>query len=300
MMNWGVNVYENTNGNSYDTNIQFPREEYSNENIDNLLSKLIEFEKNIKNKAKENSKEWFGKTNMSDEVIDALWSPMLKYPKDTNGDPDYNRKPTIRIKLPMWENEPKFTLFNPKQEILVPNNEYIMVDNFIKKGSTIATIMMCGGIWFANGKFGVTWKLFQGVVQQVDDLQNNKCHINVSTYDSDGEDDIPNIEKLNIKRSKIPSVTHVDYSARIQTVHNKTNPLYYSLIKKFREITGCPVLINTSFNVRGEPIVCTPKDAFNCFMGTNMDNLIIGNFILNKEDQDQSLLSNYKDKYELD
>jgi hypothetical protein len=202
MMNWGVNVYENTNGNSYDTNIQFPREEYSNENIDNLLSKLIEFEKNIKNKAKENSKEWFGKTNMSDEVIDALWSPMLKYPKDTNGDPDYNRKPTIRIKLPMWENEPKFTLFNPKQEILVPNDEYIMVDNFIKKGSTIATIMMCGGIWFANGKFGVTWKLFQGVVQQVDDLQNNKCHINVSTYDSDGEDDIPNIEKLNIKQAE--------------------------------------------------------------------------------------------------
>ena len=117
---------------------------------------------------------------------------------------------------------------------------------------------------------------------------------------SEEEKKLFGIEKLNIKRSKIPSVTHVDYSARIQTVHNKTNPLYYSLIKKFREITGCPVLINTSFNVRGEPIVCTPKDAFNCFMGTNMDNLIIGNFILNKEDQDQSLLSNYKDKYELD
>ncbi len=117
---------------------------------------------------------------------------------------------------------------------------------------------------------------------------------------SEEEKKLFGIEKLNIKRSKIPSVTHVDYSARIQTVHNKTNPLYYSLIKKFREITGCPVLINTSFNVRGEPIVCTPKDAFNCFMGTNIDNLIIGNFILNKEDQDQSLLSNYKDKYELD
>ena len=117
---------------------------------------------------------------------------------------------------------------------------------------------------------------------------------------SEKEKKLFGIEKLNIKRSKIPSVTHVDYSARIQTVHNKTNPLYYSLIKKFKEITGCPVLINTSFNVRGEPIVCTPKDAFNCFMGTNMDNLIIGNFILNKEDQDQSLLSNYKDKYELD
>jgi len=117
---------------------------------------------------------------------------------------------------------------------------------------------------------------------------------------SEEETKLFGIDKLNIKRSKIPSVTHVDYSARIQTVHNETNPLYYSLIKKFKEITGYPVLINTSFNVRGEPIVCNPNDAFNCFMGTNMDNLIIGNFILKKEDQDKSLASNYKDKYELD
>ena len=87
-------------------------------------------------------------------------------------------------------------------------------------------------------------------------------------------------EKLNIKRSDIPAVTHVDYSARIQTVHKDTNPKYYSLIKKFKEKTNCSVLINTSFNVRGEPIVNTPKDAFNCFMGTELDKLVIGNFFL--------------------
>ena len=108
------------------------------------------------------------------------------------------------------------------------------------------------------------------------------------------------IKKLNIIRSIIPAVTHVDYSARIQTVSRKTNKIYYDLISKFKEKTGCPVIVNTSFNVRGEPIVNTPQDAFNCFMGTELDFLIIGNCYLDKEKQNKNLLRNYKDKFELD
>jgi len=108
------------------------------------------------------------------------------------------------------------------------------------------------------------------------------------------------IDKLNIKRSDIPAVTHVDYSARIQTVHKNTNLKYYNLIKKFKEITNCPVVVNTSFNIRGEPIVNTPEDAFNCFMGTELDKLVIGNFILEKEKQDQNLKKDYSSKFELD
>tara|TARA_A100001037_G_C15147747_1_gene637243 strand:+ start:130 stop:1965 length:1836 start_codon:yes stop_codon:yes gene_type:complete len=108
------------------------------------------------------------------------------------------------------------------------------------------------------------------------------------------------IEKLYIKRSTIPAVTHVDYSARIQTVHKNTNRLYHKLISKFNDITGCPLLVNTSFNVRGEPIVNTPLDAFNCFMGNNLDYLVIGNCILNKNNQDKKLIKNYKDKFQLD
>ncbi len=108
------------------------------------------------------------------------------------------------------------------------------------------------------------------------------------------------IDKLNIKRSDIPAVTHVDYSARIQTVHSETNPKYYSLIKKFKDITNCPVLINTSFNVRGEPIVNTPSDAFNCFMGTEMDKLVIGNCFLDKKKQNKNLEKDYKNQFELD
>jgi len=90
------------------------------------------------------------------------------------------------------------------------------------------------------------------------------------------------------------------YSARIQTVHRETNPVYYDLISEFGRITGCPIVVNTSFNVRGEPIVCTPTDAFKCFMGTELDVLVIGNLILFKSDQDIDLLENYRDKYELD
>ncbi len=108
------------------------------------------------------------------------------------------------------------------------------------------------------------------------------------------------IDLLNIKRSEIPAVTHVDYSSRIQTVHKETNNRYYELIKRFKQKTGCPILINTSFNVRGEPIVNSPLDAFNCFMGTNLDCLVIGNYLLNKDDQDKNLRKNYSSKFELD
>ena len=108
------------------------------------------------------------------------------------------------------------------------------------------------------------------------------------------------IEKLNIKRSSIPAITHVDYSARIQTVHEETNQKYYDLIKEFKKITNCPVLVNTSFNVRGEPIVCSIEDAFNCFMGTNLDILVLEDCVLYKNQQDKSLIKDYKNKFELD
>ena len=101
-------------------------------------------------------------------------------------------------------------------------------------------------------------------------------------------------------RSDIPAVTHVDYSARIQTVHAETNPRFHALLSGFKAKTGCPVLVNTSFNVRGEPIVRTPEDAFRCFMGTELDALAVGNLYLVKDDQDPSLKRDYKDAFELD
>ena len=108
------------------------------------------------------------------------------------------------------------------------------------------------------------------------------------------------IEKLNVARSEIPAVTHIDYSARIQTVHAGTNPRFHALLSRFKERTGCPVLVNTSFNVRGEPIVCTPEDAFRCFMGCEIKTLVVGNLVLAKADQDPALKVDYKDAFELD
>ena len=117
---------------------------------------------------------------------------------------------------------------------------------------------------------------------------------------TDKENALFGIDKLNVQRSDIPAVTHVDYSARIQTVHAETHPQYHALITKLKELTGCPVVMNTSFNVWGEPIVCTPEDAFRCFMGTDAELLVIGNVIVHKDKQDTNLKQGYTKAFELD
>jgi carbamoyltransferase len=117
---------------------------------------------------------------------------------------------------------------------------------------------------------------------------------------SEAEKSLFGLDKLNVPRSAIPAVTHVDYSARIQTVHAETHPRYYALIRRFKQMTGCPVIVNTSFNVRGEPIVATPEDAFNCLMGTELDLLAIGDCLVWKNKQDSALAKDYVNAYALD
>jgi carbamoyltransferase len=129
----------------------------------------------------------------------------------------------------------------------------------------------------------------------VADVQNDKRR-----RMTEEEDALFGIDKLNVPRSAVPAITHVDYTARIQTVHKDTNPKYHAVILKFKEKTGCPLVVNTSFNVRGEPIICSPTDAFKCFMGTEMDVLAVGNYVLYKEKQDEALKENYEAHYELD
>jgi carbamoyltransferase len=129
----------------------------------------------------------------------------------------------------------------------------------------------------------------------VADVQKNK-----QMAMSEDQQKLFGIDKLNVSRSDIPAVTHVDYSARIHTVHKSTNPKYHQLISEFFRLTGCPVIVNTSFNVRGEPIVNTPEDAFHCLMGTEIEFLAVGNCILRKEDQNLVLINDYKNDHELD
>jgi carbamoyltransferase len=114
---------------------------------------------------------------------------------------------------------------------------------------------------------------------------------------TDSEQGLFGIDKLNVVRSTIPAVTHVDYSARVQTVHRETNALFHQLLQAFKARTGCPVLVNTSFNVRGEPIVCTPEDAFRCFMGTDLDLLVIGRAVLRKDRQDSARKPDYASSF---
>jgi hypothetical protein len=202
MMTWGANSFDNPNGKSYDISLQFPREEFSNPAIQQLLQVLTDFENKIKADARTNSRDWFGKASMSEDVVDALFSPMLKFPKNqATGEPDKSRSPTLKVKLPIWSGEYKFDLFDTQNNKLLPNDSGETPETLIPKGSEIACIIMCGGLWFANGKFGVTWKLYQGVVKPAQSLAKGMCHIKLEdqpplkvdaaltepTYDSDGE-----------------------------------------------------------------------------------------------------------------
>lgn len=144
------------------------------------------------------------------------------------------------------------------------------------------------GEWFEHGTDSPYMLL-------VADVQNDKRL--AMTKD---EEELFGIDKLNVPRSSVSAITHVDYSACIQTVHADTNPRYHAVISKFKEKTDCPLVVNTSFNVRGEPIICTPADAFKYFMGTEMDVLAVGNYVLFKEQQDEAIKENYEECYELD
>ena len=183
MLTWGVNEYtdDKTGKVTYDMSLQFPKSEYNTEELSSFLKAMQGLEEKIKSTAMENSKEWMNKAKMSQEVVDALWSPMLKYPKDqSTGEPDYSRPPTLRVKVPFWEGEFKnVEVYDINQKPLFPNDGDVSVPELIVKGSNVATIIQCGGIWFANGKFGVTWKLFQCVVKPRETL-SGRCHIQLS------------------------------------------------------------------------------------------------------------------------
>lgn len=186
MLNWGVNVFENNGINSYSLSLQFPREEFATEPTNQLLEMIKGMESKILEDAVENSKDWFGKSQ-SREVVEAFWNPILKYPKNQETqEPDLTRAPTLKVKLPMWDGEYKFELFDMENNLLIPNEEGRTPDMVIQKASNIACVLQCGGIWMANGNFGVSWKLFQGKYKENVQLEVGKgvCHVPMSQEDS--------------------------------------------------------------------------------------------------------------------
>lgn len=187
MLTWGINEndFDGSGRKTYDLSLQFPRDQDSNfsEDTQNLLSSLEEYERLIKETAMNSCKEWFGKAKMSEDVVEALFTPMLKYPKDqSTGEPDKTRAPTLRVKIPYYDNVFKIELYDTERELLFPcvDNTNLMPTQVIDKGQNIAVVIQSGGMWFANGKFGTTWKLVQAVVQPRESLYG-KCHINLDS-----------------------------------------------------------------------------------------------------------------------
>jgi hypothetical protein len=189
MTTWGLSDYEGNQ--KYEFSLQFPVEEYSDEEVDSFLTNMKEFEDKVKADAISNSMAWFGKKTMSKEVVDALWSPMLKYSKfpkghANQGEFDFDKPPRLQVKVPCYDGIWKAELYDDVQTRLFPNvNEPTVTPlDFITKGSKVATLIQCGGIWFANGKFGVTWKLVQAVIKPRETLFG-RCHIALSSADKE-------------------------------------------------------------------------------------------------------------------
>ena len=167
MLTWGVSDYEGNE--KYEASLQFPTEEYDNDELRAFRQNMVDFENKIKADALENSKAWFGKQHSSPEVLEALWTPILKYTKDkSTGEPDKTKAPTLRVKVPFYEQKWKVEVYDQNCERLFPNDSEETPLDLIKKGTRVVTLMQCGGLWFVSGKFGVTWKLIQMVVPRED------------------------------------------------------------------------------------------------------------------------------------
>lgn len=204
MMTWGVSAFEDkkTGDKSYNMSLQFPGQEYNTPAIAKFRANIEKFEQKVKADALANQKEWFGKSTMTKDHIDMFWTPILKFAKGENGEPDHNKNPTLSVKMPIWEGVWNVELFDPQSRKIFPDasNEHITPVDLIAKGSHVAVVLQCGGVWFAGGKFGVTWKLFQAVVKPKTTLRG-KCHIQLSgddqklvetqELDTVSDDDVP-------------------------------------------------------------------------------------------------------------
>ena len=212
MLTWGVQEFtdDQTGRKSYDMSLQFPKEEYETEQTRKFLDAMVAFQDKLKTDAVENSKEWLNKGKMTAEVVDALFHPMLRYPKDPNtGEPDLSRAPTLRIKLDYWDDAFNCEIYDMQQKPLFPSTENNVTPmDLIPKATNAALVIRCGGIWFANGKFGCTWRLLQAIVKpraslkgrcliQLTDEDAEKLN-NQNDNDSDNEESVGGGGKLDV------------------------------------------------------------------------------------------------------
>jgi hypothetical protein len=181
MLTWGINEnqFDGSDKKSYDMSLQFPSAEYLREDTSAFLENMKKLDIYIKEQACLNSKAWFGKVQ-SAEVVDAFWTPILKYPKDkSTGEPDHSKSPTLRVKIPFWDGQFKCEIYNVQRELVFPKPNTNILD-VVPKGSEVKVMLQCGGIWFAGGKFGVTWKPYQMIVKPKNQMLPGVCHISIN------------------------------------------------------------------------------------------------------------------------
>ena len=212
MMTWGVSEFadKKTGEKTYSMSLQFPGDEYNTPEITRFRANIAKFEEKIKADALTNQKEWFGKSTMTKDHVDMFWTPILKFAKGENGEPDHKKNPTLNVKIPIWEGVWNIELFDPQSRKIFPDssNEHLTPLDLIAKGSHVAVVLQCGGVWFADGKFGVTWKLFQAIVKPKTTLRG-KCHIQLSC---DDKKIVETQEIDTVSDDDVPSATHAEDS----------------------------------------------------------------------------------------
>ena len=200
MLTWGAGEFVDAEGQGngkYDMSLQFPQEEYSNDDVRSFLKNMKALEDKIKADALKNSKDWFGKVHKSADIIEELFTPMLKYPKVKGTcESDMTKKPTLRLKVPQWQGTWRCEIYDEDGNPLFPNKENPSVSplDFLKKGTTLASVIQCGGIWFTNGKFTVTWKLVQSVVPKPKASITGRCLINLKPSEKEKLKSAPQAE----------------------------------------------------------------------------------------------------------
>jgi len=216
MLTWGASDYVDQNGQGngkYEMSLQFPNDEYKNDDTDLFLKNMKDMEDKIKADALTYSKEWFGKKHPNAEVINALWTPMLKYSKDKHtGDYDMTKPPRLVVKLPLWEGVWRCEIYDVDQQRLYPDvsNPAVSPLDLLVKGSNVAVIIQCGGLWFANGKFGITWKLSQAVVQRKQTFAlNGQCLIQLNSSDKE------KLKKAPVVDSSVDVDVEVDMVSKV-------------------------------------------------------------------------------------
>ena len=277
MLTWGASDFQDPatgKGNGkFEMALQFPSEEYSNDaqDVAMFLKNMQDLESKIKRDALENSKTWFGKVLRSEEVVDALYTPMLKYSKNKiTGEPDLSRSPTLKVKLPIWEGKWKCEIYDEEGERLFPNasNPEITPIDFIQKGTNVGVLIQCGGIWFANGKFGVTWKLIQAMVQAPKASLTGKCFYKVKETD-----------KVKITSSKPTSEVLVDDEYNVN-VEDSDDDNEYKMEQSLVPVP-VPVVVEAQVPV---PVVVEAQVPVNVFGIDNQDVVVQDDVVVVSEE----------------